>query len=181
MTQPVAGGDLAMFALPSISRELQQCYGVSSLNKPASPDSKGMARPSITPASIVVAVDQDILTWTDGLLSGTNRTLVENAKIAALAELEVPLSYYGPTVPASLDKTEHPARIVAALMSVSPGRARILQCPDEVVRMMEPGWEDAVPGEELVVGSWDDGSEDWPEPDEEVLGLEDVPATAEAR
>lgn len=133
-----------------------------------------MARPSITPASIVVAVEQDILTWTDGLLGGTNRELIESAKIAALAELEVPLTYHGPNVPASLNRDEHPARIVAALLSVAPGRARVLQCPESVTDMMTPGWEDAVPGEELVVGAWDDGADDWPHPPAgEVLGLED--------
>lgn len=114
-------------------------------------DNISMARPSITPASIVVAVEEDLLVWTDGLISGTNRTYIENAKIAGLAELEHPLTIDGPRVAASLRREEHPARIVAALMSVAPGRARILQAPDEVLNMLRPGWEDEEEGDEGIM------------------------------
>jgi hypothetical protein len=95
-----------------------------------------MGRPSITGDSIVIAIEDDLLVWTDGLISGTNKELVAEATLVGKMEILVSLSHFGPEISASLDDINAPERVVAAMMGVSPGRARILKAPDSVIDLL---------------------------------------------
>jgi len=95
-----------------------------------------MGRPSITGETIVIAIEDDLLVWTDGLISGTSRELVDKAILIGEQELLISLTPDGPEIPASLDFITSPERAVAAMIGVSPGRARILQAPDYVLDLL---------------------------------------------
>lgn len=80
---------------------------------------------------IVVDSDGEILVSTNGELGGP-LSLVKKAKQNAAIMKEVRLiEPFGRMVTADLNP-ENPLGIVAALMSVNPGRSRILECPSEV-------------------------------------------------
>lgn len=106
-----------------------------------------MGRRSITGETIVVAIDDNILVWTDGQLSGTNNEMVKKAKFLSKYEIEVDLSPFGPTVYAGLDNSDFPERACAAMVGVNPGRARILQAPQNVRMMLPFDSEDDLPDE----------------------------------
>ena len=95
-----------------------------------------MGRPSITGTSIVIGIDADLLVWTDGQLSGTNKDLIAEAQRVALYEFPVDLTIFGPEIPAALNIVTAPERAVAAMVGAAPGRARILQAPQEVLDML---------------------------------------------
>lgn len=95
-----------------------------------------MGRPSITGESIVVVIDDVVLAWTDGHLSGTDRESIKKAKFLSKYGLDVDLSPFGPTVPAGLDDVSAPERATAAMVGVNPGRARIVQAPDSVLNLL---------------------------------------------
>ena len=95
-----------------------------------------MGRPSITGETIVIAIEDDLLVWTDGLISGTNKDLVNAAILIGEQELLISLTPDGPEILASLDVITAPERAVAAMMGVLPGRARILQAPDYVLDLL---------------------------------------------
>ena len=95
-----------------------------------------MGRPSITGDSIVVVIDGDLLIWTDGLLSGTNKALIDAAYRLSKYELPVELSPFGPEIPASLDIVTSPERALAAMMGAKPGRARVLEAPKSVLALI---------------------------------------------
>lgn len=95
-----------------------------------------MARPSITGETIVVVIDGDVLTWTDGLLSGTNHDLVSKAHWVSDRQLPVDLTAFGPTVSASLTDIAFPERALAAMLGVKPGRGRIITAPEQILNML---------------------------------------------
>lgn len=95
-----------------------------------------MGRPSITGETIVIAIEDDLLVWTDGMISGTNRDHVKEAIRLGEQEVLISLTPDGPEILASLDHISAPERAAAAMMGVSPGRARILQAPDEVLDLI---------------------------------------------
>ena len=95
-----------------------------------------MGRPSFTGESIVIAIEDDLLVWTDGAISGTNKELVAEAVHIGELELLVKLTLFGPEVLASLNVVSAPERAVAAMMGVAPGRARILQAPEVVLNLL---------------------------------------------
>lgn len=95
-----------------------------------------MGRPSITGETVVVAIDDVLLAWTDGHISGTDLESVKKAKFLGNYEIEVDLSPFGPTVIAGLNDVNAPERATAALVGVNPGRARILKAPDSVLNLL---------------------------------------------
>lgn len=95
-----------------------------------------MPRPSITGKTIVVQVENAVLTWTDGLLSSTDHSYLKTAKWLAEYEIPVDLTPDGPTITAKLDDVEHPERALAAMMGVIPGRGRILDAPQSVLDLL---------------------------------------------
>ena len=95
-----------------------------------------MGRPSITGESIVVAIDDDLLVWTDGLLSGTNRELIKEAEWLARYEVPVDITPFGPTVIANLTNLSIPEGVVGAMMGAAPGRGRIIQAPQSVIDLL---------------------------------------------
>lgn len=95
-----------------------------------------MGRPSITGTTVVVEIDGDLLTWTDGLLSGTNPEYVEKAKELSQFSALVNVTMFGPEIIADLYTVETPEAAMAAMMGVVPGRGRILQAPKEVLNLL---------------------------------------------
>jgi hypothetical protein len=95
-----------------------------------------MGRPSKTGTTIVVEIDGELLTWTDGLLSGTKKEYVDEAKLLSAIQLPVELTVFGPEVHADLTDVEHPEHALAAMFGVNVGRARLLQAPDSVLDIL---------------------------------------------
>lgn len=95
-----------------------------------------MGRPSITGSTVVVEIDGDLLTWTDGLLSGTNQEYVEKAKELSKYSSLVNVTLFGPEIIADLYTVETPEAALAAMMGAVPGRGRILQAPQEVLNLL---------------------------------------------
>lgn len=95
-----------------------------------------MGRPKISGETLVVDIDGDLLVWTDGLISGDNKELVDKAKLASKYEVPTDLTVNGPKIAASLDHPDEPVRALAALIAASPGRATILQLPDELIDLL---------------------------------------------
>lgn len=95
-----------------------------------------MGRPKLSGDTLVVDIDGDLLVWTDGLISGDNKELVKKAKLASDFEVPTDLTINGPTIPASLNHPDEPVRALAALIAASPGRATILQLPDELIDLL---------------------------------------------
>lgn len=109
---------------------------------------------------IVVDSDGEILVSTNGELGGPIK-LVNIAKKNAAIMREVRLvEPFGRMIRADLDP-ENPLGIVAALMSVNPGRSRILECPSEVSTWLaedtemygEPDTPDEIYNE--LTGDWE--------------------------
>ena len=116
-----------------------------------------MGRPSITGPTIVVAIEGDLLIWTDGFLSGTNPEHVAEARRLSLMEMDVMLTPYGPEIPASLESITFPERALAAMMGVLNGKARILEAPQEVLDLLPI--EDDFSDESVVRRSWPLGTD----------------------
>ena len=95
-----------------------------------------MVRPITTEPTIVVAVDNELLVWTEGLLSGTSRELIDATKKASHYGYEVNLTPFGPTVVASLDNLDAPEQVVAAMLSAGDGRGRIIEAPQTVLDLL---------------------------------------------
>lgn len=95
-----------------------------------------MGRPRKSGDTLVVDIDGDLLVWTDGLISGDNKELIDKAKLASRLEIPTPLTIDGPEVPASLDDPNEPIRALAALVAANPGRATILQAPEEIIALL---------------------------------------------
>jgi hypothetical protein len=100
-----------------------------------------MSRKNITGQTIAVDADGELLVWTDGHISGSAE-LVKKARYAANIELPVDITFLGPTVIAELDNAENPAGALAAMLSVTPGRGRILDAPKEVLDLLPEDFED---------------------------------------
>lgn len=100
-----------------------------------------MGRPQISGDSIVVAIDTELLVWTDGHLSG-NKTLVSTSKLASLVGLEVQLYVGGPTYVADLNDQADLMNVVAALFAAGPGRAKLLEAPPRIMGAFELPFED---------------------------------------
>ena len=94
-----------------------------------------MGRPKITGPTVVVEVEGNLLIWTDGLLTGTNKELLKTARFLSTFGLPVSLTPFGPVVLASLDFPDAPERAVAAMLGARPGRGTVLEAPDEVLAL----------------------------------------------
>lgn len=105
-----------------------------------------MGRPSITGPTIVVDIDGELLIWTDGLLSGTKKAYVDEAKRLSKYNLPVLLTPFGPEIQADLEAVSSPEQAVAAMVGVLNGRARILQAPDSVLALLPFEDEDSEVG-----------------------------------
>jgi hypothetical protein len=95
-----------------------------------------MARPSITGDTIVVQIENDLLVWTDGKLTGTNKEYVKAAKWMSEYAIPVDITPYGPTFESGLDRKDEPEKALAAMMGAVPGRARILEAPDFLIDLL---------------------------------------------
>jgi hypothetical protein len=95
-----------------------------------------MGRPSITGPTIVVDIDGELLIWTDGLLSGTKKAYVDEAKRLSKYNLPVLLTPFGPEIQADLEAVSSPEQAVAAMVGVLNGRAKIIQAPDSVLALL---------------------------------------------
>jgi len=95
-----------------------------------------MGRPSKTGETIVVAIDGDLLMWTEGLLSGTNRELVKAARWMSDYNIPQDLSPFGPTIDADLNLVNEPEKALAAMLGAKPGRGRIVKAPVEVLKLI---------------------------------------------
>lgn len=102
-----------------------------------------MGRPQISGDSIVVAIDTELLVWTDGHLSG-DKTLVSTSKLASFVGLEVQLFVGGPTYVADLNDKADLMNVVAALFAAGPGRAKLLEAPAVVMGAFELPFEDVM-------------------------------------
>lgn len=101
-----------------------------------------MGRPSITGPTIVVDIDGELLIWTDGLLSGTKKEYVDEAKRLSKYHLPVNLTAFGPEIEADLEAVSSPEQAAAAMVGVLNGRAKILQAPDSVFALFPFDSED---------------------------------------
>lgn len=95
-----------------------------------------MSKRPKTDETIVVQVNNDLLVWTEGRISGTNPELIAAAKWVSEHRLNVDLTPYGPTIVAGLDDKERPDEAVAAMMGAVPGRGIILRAPEEVIDLL---------------------------------------------
>lgn len=95
-----------------------------------------MARPSITGKTIVVQVENDLVVWTDGLISSDNKEYVKTAKWLSERHMPISVTIDGPTILCDLNDKEAPEKALAALMGIIPGRGRILQAPDNVLKLL---------------------------------------------
>jgi hypothetical protein len=86
----------------------------------------------------VIAVDSDgeLITWVNGDITA-DKEIKKTIQFNSDIKLEVDLTLTGPTVEADLSPENH-LGILAALMSVKPGRTRILDAPDDVLAQL-PG------------------------------------------
>jgi len=91
-------------------------------------------RPSHGP-TVAVDIDGDLLMYCDNRLTG-KKHLTDAAWVASIMQREVLLTARGPRVVANLDNPEDFIAIAAALISVSPGRARVVEAPQEVLNML---------------------------------------------
>lgn len=98
-----------------------------------------MGRKSITQTTVVVQIEDDVLVWTEGVLSGTSKEYIAQAKLISAYKLPVSLSFFGPVIEADLTDDNAPEKAVAALMGVLPGRALLLQAPPEVMSLLPFG------------------------------------------
>lgn len=85
--------------------------------------------------AIAVEVEGEILVWVNGSISG-KRELLQQAKLYSDIGMYVDITPNGPTVVANLSDVENPIGALAALMSASPGRAKILEIPDSVAELI---------------------------------------------
>lgn len=92
-----------------------------------------MARPSITGPTITVSIDDDLLIWTDGLLSGTNKDYIDKAHHLSNISMPVDLTPFGPTIIANLYNPDAPEQALAAMFGVLNGRAKVLDAPKELL------------------------------------------------
>lgn len=82
--------------------------------------------------TIVVDSDGEILSYTNGLLSGPAK-LINIAKRNSRARLPVQLiPPFGETFEANLEDPNERLNVLAAMFSVNPGRSRVLEAPDEI-------------------------------------------------
>lgn len=82
----------------------------------------------------VVVIDDKMLTAVDGHLSGDKdllRLAQQNALLRRPIQIAPP---YGEPVEAQLDDPNNRLGIIAAMMSPSPGRAKVVRAPYEVER-----------------------------------------------
>lgn len=82
--------------------------------------------------AVVVEIDGELLTWVNGSISG-KKELLDDVKLFASLGKHVDITPMGPIVRAQIDNIENPMGALAALISVSPGRARILEVPQNVL------------------------------------------------
>lgn len=94
-----------------------------------------MGRPKITGPTIVVEIEGNLLIWTDGYLTSTNKELLRTAKFLSTFGLPVQLTPLGPEILAGLDFPDAPERAVAAMLGARPGRGRVLEAPEEVLAL----------------------------------------------
>lgn len=95
-----------------------------------------MARPSVTEDTIVIEIDGELLTWTEGKLTGTNEDYVEKAKYLSRYNIEVDLTPFGPTIKADLEDKDSPEQAVAAMVGAVPGRGRIIEAPARIFDLL---------------------------------------------
>ena len=86
---------------------------------------------SIESSTIVVIVDQETLTWSNGVLVG-DKQLVSTAKLASLVNLPVPLAGTGTTVTADIKNVDSPIHVIAAIFAAANGKAEIVKAPESV-------------------------------------------------
>lgn len=105
--------------------------------------------------AVAVDIDGEVLTWHDGRLVG-NEDSKKRARNASELGLEVSLLWGIPPVKANLepngDQYDY-VGIAAALVSVSPGRAVLIEFPGEVEEYLSK-WDvpdsEVAPGEEVI-------------------------------
>jgi hypothetical protein len=85
--------------------------------------------------AIAVEIDGEILVWVNGSISG-NRELLKQVKLFSDIGMYIDITPNGPTIVADLSDINNPIGALAALMSPSPGRARILEIPDSVAQLI---------------------------------------------
>lgn len=93
-----------------------------------------MGRPLKHPTGPVVSITLDGrgAAWCDGEFSG-DPDIVDFARSLALLEVEVPVHGF-----AIRTATDEPVGALAALLAYSPGRARVVQAPKDLLDILEP-------------------------------------------
>lgn len=103
--------------------------------------------------AVAVDIDGDVLVWHDGRLMG-NQDMKDAAQRASLLQVKVSLIYGIPETTANLEPDGHGnydyVGIASALVSVSPGRAALIEFPDEVENHLSKWDVEAAEGEEVI-------------------------------
>lgn len=95
-----------------------------------------MPRPTITGPTIIVQVENSLLMWTDGYLSTDNPEYRKTANKLTDYQTPVNLTPFGPTIIANINQKNHPEQALAALLGIIPGRGRIIQAPESVLKLL---------------------------------------------
>lgn len=83
--------------------------------------------------TVVVDADGDVIVWVNGSLSG-DKTLVERVKFYSDLSFPVEMIPSRHIVNADITDPENPLTALAALFMAKPGRVRVLEAPDSVIK-----------------------------------------------
>ena len=107
-------------------------------------------RPAQGGPVVSVNIDGVGVAWCDGVFAG-DRDLVEQARYRALLQAPASLVFHGRPTPAG---SETPLQAASAMVGINPGRAILMEAPDDVLAYLN---EDL---HECVVSPLEDEEED---------------------